>query len=96
MTERSTRYERIAQMLGTLIKHGVLRPGDRLRSPRQRLSAALAAMTHAGTAHFPAVCRLTRLQGGYMLGWKCPSPLTHYGSIDPPWRKRQHCSRPSF
>jgi DNA-binding transcriptional MocR family regulator len=34
MTERSTRYERIAQTLGTLIERGVLRPGDRLPSLR--------------------------------------------------------------
>ena len=55
------------------LKHGSY---DRhLRGFRQRLSTALVDMTHAVTAHFPAGCRLTQPQGGYMLWVEMPESI---------------------
>jgi DNA-binding transcriptional MocR family regulator len=60
--------------LAEYLKHGSYE--RHLRVFRQRLSVALAAMTDVVTAHFPAGCRLTQPQGGYMLWVEMP------GSID--------------
>jgi DNA-binding transcriptional MocR family regulator len=60
--------------LAEYLKHGSYE--RHLRAFRQHLSAALAAMTDAVTGHFPAGCRLTQPQGGYMLWVEMP------GSID--------------
>jgi DNA-binding transcriptional MocR family regulator len=60
--------------LAEYLKHGNYE--RHLRALRQHLSAALAAMTDAVRAHFPAGCRLTQPQGGYMLWVEMP------GSID--------------
>ncbi|HTZ03483.1 MAG TPA: hypothetical protein VMC05_14215, partial [Xanthobacteraceae bacterium] len=46
------------------------------------LSEALEAMTNAVMAHFPAGCRITRPQGGYMLWVEMPE------SIDTLWLHR--------
>jgi len=46
-----------------------------LRGFRQRLSEALAAMTQAVTTHFPAGCRLTQPQGGYLLWVEMPKSI---------------------
>lgn len=46
-----------------------------LRGFRQRLTEALAAMTQAVTTHFPAGCRLTQPQGGYMLWVEMPKSI---------------------
>jgi DNA-binding transcriptional MocR family regulator len=46
-----------------------------LRGFRQRLSEALAVMTHAVTTHFPAGSRLTQPQGGYMLWVELPKSI---------------------
>jgi DNA-binding transcriptional MocR family regulator len=46
-----------------------------LRGFRQRLLEALAAMTNAVMAYFPAGCRITRPQGGYMLWVEMPEPI---------------------
>jgi DNA-binding transcriptional MocR family regulator len=46
-----------------------------LRAFRQRLSASLAAMTQAVTTHFPAGCRLSQPQGGYMLWVEMPESI---------------------
>jgi len=59
--------------LAEYLKHGGY---DRhLRGFRQRLSTALADMTHEVTAHFPAGCRLTQPQGGYMLWVEMPQSI---------------------
>jgi len=62
------------------LKHGGYE--RHLRGFRQRLSQALAAVTDAVTAHFPAGCRITRPQGGYMLWVEMPE------SIDTLWLHR--------
>jgi DNA-binding transcriptional MocR family regulator len=55
------------------LKHGGYE--RHLRGFRQRLSAALAAMTQAVTTYFPPGCRLTQPQGGYMLWVEMPEPI---------------------
>ena len=55
------------------LKHGGYE--RHLRGFRQRLTEALAAMTEAVTAHFPAGCRLTQPQGGYMLWVEMPKSI---------------------
>jgi DNA-binding transcriptional MocR family regulator len=59
--------------LAEYLKHGSYE--RHLRAFRQRLSAALTAMTDVVTAHFPAGCRLTRPQGGYMLWVEMPETI---------------------
>jgi DNA-binding transcriptional MocR family regulator len=59
--------------LAEYLKHGGY---DRhLRGFRQRLSEALEAMTNVVLAHFPAGCRITRPQGGYMLWVEMPESI---------------------
>ncbi|MGY3611054.1 MULTISPECIES: aminotransferase-like domain-containing protein [unclassified Bradyrhizobium] len=55
------------------LKHGGYE--RHLRGFRQRLMEALAAMTEAVTTHFPAGCRLTQPQGGYMLWVEMPNSI---------------------
>jgi DNA-binding transcriptional MocR family regulator len=59
--------------LAEYLKHGGYE--RHLRGFRQRLSEALAAMTQAVTMHFPAGCRLTQPQGGYMLWVEMPKSI---------------------
>jgi DNA-binding transcriptional MocR family regulator len=59
--------------LAEYLKHGGY---DRhLRGFRQRLSKALEDMTREVTTHFPAGCRLTQPQGGYMLWVEMPDSI---------------------
>jgi DNA-binding transcriptional MocR family regulator len=59
--------------LAEYLKHGGYE--RHLRGFRQRLSEALGAMTNAVTAYFPAGCRITRPQGGYMLWVEMPESI---------------------
>jgi DNA-binding transcriptional MocR family regulator len=59
--------------LAEYLKHGNYE--RHLRAFRQNLSAALAAMSDAVTAHFPAGCRLRQPQGGYMLWVEMPESI---------------------
>ena len=59
--------------LAEYLKHGGYE--RHLRGFRQRLSEALAAMTQAVTMHFPAGCRLTQPQGGYVLWVEMPKSI---------------------
>jgi DNA-binding transcriptional MocR family regulator len=59
--------------LAEYLKHGGYE--RHLRGFRQRLTEALAAMTHAVTTHFPAGSRLTQPQGGYMLWVEMPKSI---------------------
>jgi len=59
--------------LAEYLKHGGYE--RHLRGLRLRLSAALTAMTQAVTTFFPAGCRLTRPQGGYMLWVEMPETI---------------------
>jgi DNA-binding transcriptional MocR family regulator len=59
--------------LAEYLKHGGYE--RHLRGFRQRLSVALGAMTNAVTAYFPAGCRITRPQGGYMLWVEMPESI---------------------
>jgi DNA-binding transcriptional MocR family regulator len=59
--------------LAEFLKHGGYE--RHLRGFRQRLSEALAAMTQAVTTHFPAGCRLTQPEGGYMLWVEMPKAI---------------------
>jgi DNA-binding transcriptional MocR family regulator len=59
--------------LAEYLKHGGYE--RHLRGFRQRLRGALAAMTEAVTTHFPAGCRLTQPQGGYMLWIEMPKSI---------------------
>jgi len=59
--------------LAEYLKHGGYE--RHLRGFRQRLRGALAAMTEAVATHFPAGCRLTQPQGGYMLWVEMPESI---------------------
>jgi DNA-binding transcriptional MocR family regulator len=59
--------------LAEYLKHGGYE--RHLRGFRQRLAESLAAMTEAVTMHFPAGCRLTQPQGGYMLWVEMPNSI---------------------
>jgi DNA-binding transcriptional MocR family regulator len=59
--------------LAEYLKHGGYE--RHLRGLRQRFTEALAAMTQAVTTHFPADCRLTQPQGGYMLWVELPESI---------------------
>jgi DNA-binding transcriptional MocR family regulator len=59
--------------LAEYLKHGGYE--RHLRGFRQRLSEALGAVTNAVMAYFPAGCRLTRPQGGYMLWVEMPEAI---------------------
>jgi DNA-binding transcriptional MocR family regulator len=59
--------------LAEYLKHGGYE--RHLRGLRHRLSEACAAVTQAVTTHFPAGCRLSRPQGGYMLWVEMPDSI---------------------
>jgi DNA-binding transcriptional MocR family regulator len=59
--------------LAEYLKHGGYE--RHLRGFRQSLSEALGAMTNAVMAYFPAGCRITRPQGGYMLWVEMPESI---------------------
>jgi DNA-binding transcriptional MocR family regulator len=59
--------------LAEYLKHGGYE--RHLRGLRRRLSEALVAMTNAVAAYFPAGCRITRPQGGYMLWVEMPESI---------------------
>jgi DNA-binding transcriptional MocR family regulator len=59
--------------LAEYLKHGGYE--RHLRGFRQRLRGALAAMSEAVATHFPAGCRLTQPQGGYMLWVEMPESI---------------------
>jgi DNA-binding transcriptional MocR family regulator len=59
--------------LAEYLKHGGYE--RHLRGFRQRLAEGLSAMTQAVTTYFPAGCRLTQPQGGYMLWVEMPKSI---------------------